>query len=312
MRIELLHLDEGLTHQEAFLAAAENAGAYALDLRDAGRQVRLWGMDSQLGSVKSQLSTSSEPILTFMGSGDFHHVTALLLERLVEASAEPFTIIHFDNHPDWVRFSGGMHCGSWVNRALAIPSVSKIVTLGVCSHDLRFPECKGANLNAMREGKLELFPYAHAPSHVWNHYGEGAGFMQQGRLIHWRNMASQDDKAFLEFLQSRVTTENIYITVDKDVLDVKDVVTNWDQGQMRLPQLTAIIQALGSKYHIIGADVIGDYSAPDYAGSGFTRLKKRAEIYLDQPRQRPDLKQTAAKNAVSNLALLKAFQEVMA
>jgi len=164
MRIELLHLDEGLTHQEIFLATAENAGAYALDLRASGRQVRLWGMDSELGAVKSQLPTSSEPILTFMGSGDFHHVTALLLERLAEASVEPFTIIHFDNHPDWVRFSGGMHCGSWVNRALAIPSVSKIVTLGVCSHDLRFPECKGGNLKAMSEGRLELFPFAHLPA----------------------------------------------------------------------------------------------------------------------------------------------------
>ena len=72
-----------------------------------------------------------------MGSGDFHHITAFLVAFAVENQSAPITLIHFDNHPDWVKFENGMHCGSWINRALEFRKIGKIITLGVCSHDQR-------------------------------------------------------------------------------------------------------------------------------------------------------------------------------
>ena len=35
---------------------------------------------------------------TLSGSGDFHHLTAIFIRRI----KEPFVILSFDNHPDWV------------------------------------------------------------------------------------------------------------------------------------------------------------------------------------------------------------------
>ena len=118
-----------------------------------------------------------------MGSGDFHHVSALLIGMLAEANAEPLTVIHFDNHPDWVHFDGGMHCGSWVNRALALPQVQRVITIGVCSHDLVWPEFKGANLrSAWRDGKIVLLPWqspgAHFPRARYRQDGAGRIFAQ--------------------------------------------------------------------------------------------------------------------------------------
>ncbi len=115
-----------------------------------------------------------------MGSGDFHHITAFLLHAALENQPDPVTLIHFDNHPDWVKFDSGTHCGSWVNHALVHPKVEKIITIGVCSHDLRLPEWKGANLTPLAQGLLELYPYDHAPSRVKNNYGAGASYEQNG------------------------------------------------------------------------------------------------------------------------------------
>lgn len=46
-----------------------------------------------------------------LGSGDFHHLSLPLLQRL--HTHAPFQLVVLDNHPDNMRFPFGMHCGSW-------------------------------------------------------------------------------------------------------------------------------------------------------------------------------------------------------
>jgi len=316
MKLQLLHLDDGLTAQQGFLAACVAQQATITDARAQGRHFRLWGrqddLDAFIPLLREALGNTQEPVLTFMGSGDFHHMTALLLQRLAETQTKPFTLVHFDNHPDWVHFSGGMHCGSWVNRALALPNLSKAITIGVCSKDLTWPECKGANLALLEKGRLELYPYSHAPSRVLRRYKPSASYRQRGGSLDWHTMELHGDDAFLELLLSRIDTEAIYITVDKDVLELSEVTTNWDQGKMRLPQLLGMIAALGEKFRVIGADVIGDYSPPVYDGTLWMKMKKRAEIMIDQPQRNLALTAAAAHNEPSNLALLDVLREVMA
>ena len=48
------------------------------------------------------------------GSGDFHHLSALLVRRI----PTPLTLVSFDNHPDWDIRPPRWCCGSWINRAL--------------------------------------------------------------------------------------------------------------------------------------------------------------------------------------------------
>lgn len=318
MKLCLLHLDDALTRQREFVEECHARKARQLHAADVGEHVRLWGKDRRLAPLADNLretffaGNDDDPKLCFMGSGDFHHVTALLLSATLEKCNGPITVIHFDNHPDWVHYRGGMHCGSWVNSAAGQDKVAKVITIGVCSHDLQRPDKKGANLDLLSGGRLELFPYDHAPSKVSGDYGAGGSFRQIGSHLHWQTIARTGEEAFTEKLLSRIPTGDVYITVDKDVLSREDCETNWDQGVMRLPYLLLLLRAIGKKHRIIGADVTGDYSRPRYGGNIWTRSIKHLEIYADQPRQQPSEEMAANLNSASNQAILGVFSEVMA
>jgi Arginase family len=255
---------------------------------------------------------TAEPRLTFMGSGDFHHVTVFLIGLALEHQPAPVTIIHFDNHPDWVKFDEGMHCGSWINRALEHPKVAKIITVGVCSHDLRRPEWKGADLSPLSAGRQEIYPYDHAPSRVRRNYGSGACFEQKRRALHWKTIRSLGKETFVDYMLSRIATPSVYLTVDKDVLAREDAITNWDQGRMRMPYLLSLVRAIAKRHVVIGADVTGDYSTPRFSGDLWTRFTKRVECFIDQPDGKPDPAQTLNINSAANHALLEVFSEVIA
>ena len=299
------------------MQTCERDGARQIEAMQIGAQIRLWGKDKQFGYLQALLhenfrAANDEPQLCFMGSGDFHHVTGLLLPLTLEKQSEPVTLIHFDNHPDWVKFDGGMHCGSWVNRAASHPKVNKVITVGVCSHDLRNPDWKGANITLLTEGKLDLFPYRHAPSKVRNQYGAAASYEQKNNHIHWRTIEDLGEAEFTKTLLSRINTKHVYITIDKDVLDREDAETNWDQGVMRLPFLLQCLREIGKQHSIIGADVTGDFSAPKYDGNLWTRFSKKAEILIDQPCITRNMAEATALNSATNHALLEVLSEVMA
>ncbi|TWF47399.1 arginase [Neorhizobium alkalisoli] len=316
MQLLLLHLDDALELQPDFVGAAMMAGAHELGEKASGLSLRLWSRGGSLDVLARRLAGlpaagSTRPRLCFMGSGDFHHVTALLIAEALAGFDRRATVIHIDNHPDWVRFSGGLHCGSWVNAAIAHSLVDKVITLGVCSDDLTSPERKGANLDMLVSGKLELYPYAHAPSRVRGRFGSGVSFSQVGQEIHWACMSMLGEENFLDLLLSRIKTELVYITIDKDCLSLADAVTNWDQGALRLPYVLRLVREIGARHRIIGADVTGDYSQPRYGGSLATRMLKRAEIIIDQPSRRQDMAAARNINSAANHALLEVLSEVL-
>lgn len=317
MQLGMLHLDDALEQQTEFVEQCERNGARHIEAKDIGARMRLWGRNAVIEELQQKLQHfaadgAGGAALWFMGSGDFHHVSALHIAQAADAAEGPITVLHFDNHPDWVRYDGGMHCGSWVNRAAAHPNVAKIITLGVCSKDLHRPEWRGAQMQLLTQGKLELFPYSHAPSRVRHDYGQGASYVQKDGHLHWRTIAQAGEDAFLEHVLTRINTPQVYLTIDKDVLVQEDAITNWDQGQMRLPFLLRLIAAIGQRHRIVGADVTGDYSQPHYAGGLYTRFMKHAEILLDQPLCRPCSRLAHRVNSASNHALLDTLQEVMA
>lgn len=316
MQLSLLHLDDALDSQLDFIRACKHAGAQLIRFAEDASAIRLWGKQRTLDNfrealVKQLTSKKTEPRLTFMGSGDFHHITTFLLASALENQSVPITVIHFDNHPDWVKFENGMHCGSWINSAIEYRKIEKIITLGVCSHDLKRPEWKGANLTLLSQGRLELYPYDHAPSRVRRDYGSGASFVQKSGALRWKTIRSLGEQNFIDHLLSRIKTKSVYLTVDKDVLAREDAITNWDQGCMRMPYLLSLVKEIGNRHPIIGADVTGDYSIPRYSGNLWTRVSKRAEIFIDQPRSTPDQTQAVNINSAANHALLEVLSEVM-
>ncbi len=308
MQLHLLHLDQALKLQTQLMQYCLPLHAMETDAQETGAKIRLWGRWRHLKQIKEKLPrfANDNPAVTVMGSGDFHHVTALLLDRALEQELEAITVVQFDNHPDWVKFNDGLHCGSWVDYVLKNPKISKVVTVGVCSDDLKQPERKRAQLNWLQEGKLALFPYQHPPSQVKGNYN----YFQYGKSIHWPNMIDSYEDDFLAQLIQAIPTQNIYVTIDKDVLLPDIAQTNWDQGQMTLSYLCRLLTHLGQQRNIIGADIIGDYSPIMHKGNLMNRLLKYGEAWLDQPRRKPK-GDIANLNANTNIILLNTLTAVM-
>jgi arginase family enzyme len=277
MPVHLRLIDtDGSVDGAALRTAAPWDSVTLVDLRDLGPALRLWSRGKHIANARARVASASDPrpSVTFMGSGDFHHLAALLAERV----AEPFTLLHFDNHPDWVRLAPRWHCGSWVNRVLALPNARRVVTVGVCSDDLVNPARKGGNLSALDAGRLALLPWQHEPSRARRRIADGPGHAWQDGFIHWRNLAEMQQEQAIATVLDAIPTEAIWITIDKDVLPEHEALTNWDQGEMPLAALTALLRAAGQRKRVLGADVCGEYSSPRHAN-----WFKRIEARMDQP-----------------------------
>lgn len=73
---------------------------------------------------------------------------------------------------------------------------------------------------------------------------------------------------------SSIPTDNVYISIDKDVLSEDDAVTNWDQGNMRLEQLLELIEHIAMDRNICGIDICGEY--PLSFTKGIAQIKEAA------------------------------------
>lgn len=304
MRLRVLDIDGSLPLQP-FLAAEMSAGrAQRVDLRRFERRLRLWASRRDLDRLVDRLAhldppPGEGPTVTFYGSGDYHHLAAALLE----AVAEPVTVIHFDNHPDWIRWPKTWNCGGWVSRILDLPQVARVVTLGPCSDDLHCPQIKGGNVEALASGRLELFPWRSAPSRVWGRIGDGAGHRRRGGRLDWRCLADLDGVDFITGLADRLPTEAIWISLDKDVLGPSDAVTNWDQGEMPLSFLLEAIIELARCRRVVGMDVCGEYSPPRFDG-----LLKTIEAWRDHPSAMADSGRAVDVNDRTNRAVVGALR----
>ena len=196
MRLRIIDLDGAVTAQPFCHGLGATGPAEIISAADLAPRLRIFGARSALRALGSRLGprTTDRAEVWFYGSGDFHHLTALLLARV----EEPVTVIHFDNHPDWVTFPATMNCGSWVNRALERPHVRRVVTIGPTSADLVLPELKAANLRALREGRLEVYAWRAAPTRLWGTAIDNAGVTtREGRLI-WRSLADEAWESFVD------------------------------------------------------------------------------------------------------------------
>jgi arginase family enzyme len=300
MHLQILDLDGSLNAQASLRDTAPWTSVNTVALRDLGPRLRLWSRDATMAQARQRIAAQMrpEPTVSLLGSGDFHHLAVLLMEQ----AREPITIVHIDNHPDWVRLAPRWHCGSWVNQALRLPQVAKVVTIGPCSDDLVRPGLKGGNLKALAAGRINLFPWQHAPSRVWRKIADGPGHRyENGRLI-WRNLAPLSIQDCLNVTMAQIGTAAVWLSIDKDVLPESQALTNWDQGQMPLEAVLRFIAAIGAGKRLVGADICGEFSPPLHRNP-FKRWEARA----DQPQRAADSTRLA-QNEQTNRELLVAIE----
>jgi hypothetical protein len=303
MRPVILQLDGALEAQTELRRAALEGGGRTLSARDLGPALRLWSTTATLENLRLRLRAClprAEAEVVFAGSGDFHHITPLLIERALAAVDQPVTVLHFDNHPDWVRQAEGRHCGSWVGRAARMEGVARVITIGVCSPDVGRGRARDGDLALLSEGRLELYAWA-APD-------GGEALVLEGRA--WPTIESLGEDAFLDLLDGSIPTSDLYVTLDKDVLRSQDALTNWDQGQASLDFVIAAVRRAASGRRVTGADVMGDWSPAAYGAGPAAWLLKHGEALLDQPWRGPAPEAARAVNEAANLRLLDLFTDL--
>lgn len=198
-----------------------------------------------LRKIENRLKMRKHKRITLIGNGNYHYVTYLLLSEI----RQPFSLILFDHHTDLAQNSDIplISCGSWVSTALkTLPLLDRVVIIGAeltnYSEDFNIPN----NVTVISEQEISHF----------------------------------STKDIVREVCSVLPNQPIYISIDKDVLDRENAVTNWDQGSMTLSQLLNLIRQLKRTHPLAGVDVCGELplSPADFLSNERTQLLKKNEI----------------------------------
>ncbi|MBN2109322.1 MAG: hypothetical protein JW832_17980, partial [Deltaproteobacteria bacterium] len=214
--VRILNFDNSLLRQKRLI---ECYRPDIIDLTAVGSSCRLWLNKKTAAAVNAALQPQAQHAVTFLGSGDFHHVSQLLLSRF----AEPLTLIVFDFHPDWDILPPRLGCGSWVSRALELSTVSKVLLLGISSDDISSPAIHTGNLQALKDDRLEIYPFGHKPTRVlFREVPENSSLHVRrcglASEITWTELQARDMGVRLAGVLQRCPGRKAYISIDKDCL----------------------------------------------------------------------------------------------
>ena len=232
-----------------------------VDARAWGPRLRFSAPQRLIAEFYREHETNLAPPFLLYGSGDFHYLTALRLRCV----AWPIVVVSFDNHPDWDVRPPKWGCGGWVNRALELPHVRHVSVWGCGNFECWWPHQIFGNRHAERAGTLEVHPWADDRSMKDR--------QRQGAILrdNWR-------EHFEQFLRSLGGT-NTYVTIDLDCLCAQEAVTNWESGRFAITDLQWALGKLRKSSRIVGGDICGAYSSPNYA-----RFKQRFAAAFDHPK----------------------------
>lgn len=276
-QIRILNFDDSVTSQKNLLASYE---AEILDLRDTGPGARMWLDNKTQRRIQDRLKDSRKNSITFLGSGDFHHISSLLIGQF----SIPLSVIIFDQHPDWDTLPPRNACGSWVNRVAAMKNVSKIILLGVSSEDISSFWIQTGNTALFKSDRMEMYPYCHKPSKVLlKDIPENISLkLNKGKFlkeIRWQELKDGNPAIFLSQVIKRLPVKQVYITIDKDCLKSDYSLTNWESGMLELGDLISMLELIKKELDVVGVDITGDYS----------QVRSRGKIksicgYFDHPK----------------------------
>jgi arginase family enzyme len=241
----------------------EPFGLPVIDARPWGPRLRFSAPSRLIEQFYREHEANLAGRFLLYGSGDFHHLTALRPRHV----PEPIVLVSFDNHPDWAVGPAKWACGGWVNRALELPHVRRVSVWGCGNFECWWPHQIFGNRRAEREGILEVHPWADDRP-MKDRKRRGAILRENWREHFERFVTSLDGTA-------------AYVTIDLDCLCAEQAVTNWESGRFSLNDLDWALKKLCESSQIVGGDICGAYSTPEYA-----RFKQRFAAEFDHPKIR--------------------------
>ena len=221
------------------------------DVREEAKGLRFITGKARIEAFAARHAKDFRPF-TLFGSGDFHHLSAIWTRQF----QEPFTLLSFDNHPDWDIRPPRWSCGAWINRALENPRVQEVSIWGCGNFECNFPGRLLGNRSASLTGQLRVHPWAQ----------EGLTYPT------WLSpLTAETWRSQLMGWVEKHAGQKIYVTIDIDCLRVDEAATNWENGRFTRENLSWALRTLREKVEIIGGDLCGAYSSPAYQTT-FQRL----------------------------------------
>jgi len=219
--ITFLNFDETLMEQKTLLKIPH----HWIDLSDIKHTNGFCEWESY-EEIKRRIDEKKTGSLVFIGNGNYHYVTSILLEKI----SKPFSLVLFDHHADMMTGDESLiSCGSWVDYALKTnQNLRKVLIIGVNQKD------------------FSLYSNNHPAPDIFM-------IPEQKLLETPLRQIIQESRTFLK------DETNLYISIDKDVLSNTESYTNWDHGKMSLVQMLFIIGQLSNFYNIFSIDVCGEY-----------------------------------------------------
>ena len=235
------------------------AGEVRLPLQNWQEAIRFGCTGSRYAAFRAavEVQMPAQYGTVLMGSGDFHHLSWLLIERCIArlafSAARPLRVVVLDNHPDNMLFPWGVHCGSWVRCVAMHPAVSHVHVVGITSQDIGARHAWENYTAPLRAGKLTY----------WSSGVDTAWAARKGIARAFRSFETVSELAEALSHMLASDAQPTYLSIDKDVFAPDVVQTNWDQGRMREEDAERIINALAGQ--VVGSDITGDISSWRYA-----------------------------------------------
>jgi hypothetical protein len=234
-------------------------GEHRIDLTDWQERIRFGCGRSTFNQLSQYLNDKLPESYgtVLMGSGDYHHVTLSLLERLdgTYSKNRPIDVIVFDNHPDNMRFPFGVHCGSWVKHVSKLSFVRQIHVIGITSSDIGAAHAWENYLSPLYQHKVNYWCLDVDVN--WTK------FVGLTHAFHRFDDAETLVQAFITSRNSQAESSvPVYLSIDKDVFAEEVAQTNWDQGVLLEKHVVQIIDALQGQ--VIGSDITGEISSWQY------------------------------------------------
>jgi hypothetical protein len=270
-------------------------------LRHWGPSLRLACSWSSFARFEDDLSRGlggwhdHQPGLTFVGSGDFHHVSLALARRLVL----PCNLLVLDNHPDWMRGLPFLHCGTWLYHAACLPLVRRIFHVG---GEVDFDNAYRwlAPWPMLQDGKVVVLPAIRRFRAGW------------GRIPHNPLRASPGEPArgdriesLLDPWRDELASLPLYVSLDRDVLRADQAAVNWDSGHLEVDEVLRVLAAfLDASAGLVGMDVVGDWSEVRLTG-----VVRRLFHWTEHPDLDIDPERATALNEGLNLRLVELVRQ---
>jgi hypothetical protein len=301
MQTRILDLDGGLVSQERLVRRCRPE---IIPLQNWGPHVRLACWPGAFCRFQRDLQAHTgsagdpQPRLTFVGSGDFHHVSFALLRRL----HTPCNLLVLDNHPDWMRGVPLLHCGTWLHHAAGLPHVHRIFHLG---GEVDFDNSYRwlAPWPLLRSGRLVVAPAVRQfDGQRWQRINHQPLRPRPDQVV-----SRERIEEWLRPFRAELASRPLYISLDKDVMTAEDAAVNWDSGHLTWTEIETVLRAFltAARGGLAGMDVVGDWSPVRLSG-----LLRRALHWSEHPPLEIDPQEANERNEAMNLRLVEMVAEV--